>query len=236
MQQAVQYELNDSIAVITIDDGKRNAMGPAVLRSLAAAVALAEADAAAMIIRGRDGVFSVGFDLQVFARSNPDEIHEMVHLGAELALSLFTSPIPLVTACTGHAYPMGAFLLLASDLVVAADGPYQIGLNEVAIGLTLPGFAVELARATLSPPYFQRVITGEMLAPSEASRAGYIDHVVAAGELEGAVRAAADALIRVDVAAYRATKTKVRGEAAARIRAAIDEEITVEKYRMRARR
>lgn len=62
--------------------------------------------------------------------------------------------------------------MLASDVCLGTEGVFQIGMNEVAIGLTLPRFAVELARATLAPHYFNRIVTGEMLDPSQARDAG----------------------------------------------------------------
>ena len=40
---------------------------------------------------------------------------------------------------------MAAFLLLASDIRIGADGPFRIGLNEVAIGIPVPTFGLELA-------------------------------------------------------------------------------------------
>lgn len=230
MDQAVTYRLADRIARITLDDGKRNAMSPATLALLHQAFERAQEEAAAVTLLGRPGVFSAGFDLQVFARRNPDEIHDMVRLGAELALRIYSFPLPVVVGCTGHAYPMGAFLMLASDHCIGTNGDYQIGLNEVAIGLAIPRFAVELTRATLTPPYFNRIVTGDMLDPGEAWDAGFVDSLVDADALEAAVAAKAGALAALDADAYRLTKSRVRGAAAATIRQAIDEEITLDHY------
>lgn len=231
MDHAVTYALSDRIARIGLDDGKRNAMGTAMLARLHQAFEQAEHEAGAVFLTGRPGIFSAGFDLQVFARRKPDEIHDMVRLGAELALRVFSLSIPVVVACTGHAYPMGAFLMLASDYCIAADGPYQIGLNEVAIGLAVPRFAIELGRATLTPPYFGRVMTGASLDPGEAQNAGYVQHLVSVDQLDAAAIAKAAELAALDVDAYRQTKSLVRGEAAVRIRRAIEEEITLDHYR-----
>lgn len=231
MDEAVTYHLADRIARIVIDDGKRNAMSPATLRQLHQAFERAQGEAAAVTLTGRPGVFSAGFDLQVFARRNPDEIHDMVRLGAELALRIYSFPLPVVAGCTGHAYPMGAFLMLASDYCIGTHGEYQIGLNEVAIGLAIPRFAVELTRATLTPPYFNRIVTGDMLDPGEAWDAGFVDNLVDAGDLDAAVQARAAALAARDTNAYRLTKSRIRSTTAATIRQAIDEEITLDHYR-----
>lgn len=231
MTKFVTYELSGEIARIGIDDGKRNVMNERMLAGLHQALDQAEQEARAVLVAGREGVFSAGFDLQVFARRDPEEIHAMMRLGAELALRLFSFPLPVVVACTGHAYPMGAFLMLASDFCVGAEGPYQIGLNEVAIGIAIPVFAIELARATLAPPYYNRIVTGELLDPEEARRAGYLDRLVAAADIDVVAKARAADLAGVDLAAFRLTKSRVRSETAARIRGAIDQEITIENYR-----
>ncbi|NIU77875.1 MAG: enoyl-CoA hydratase, partial [Gammaproteobacteria bacterium] len=94
--------------------------------------------------------------------------------GARLVQRLLRFPRPVVTACTGHAYPMGAFLMLSADVRFGAEGPFRIGMNEVAIGLTVPGFAVELARHRLAPPGFGRVTTAKMFDPEEARHVGYL--------------------------------------------------------------
>ena len=91
----------------------------------------------------------------------------------------------MVAACQGNAYPMGAFLIMSSDHRIAAEGDYKIGMNEVAIGLTVPRFAIEIARQRLTPAYFSRVVmTAEMFGPAEAVTAGFFDRVVPADALE----------------------------------------------------
>ncbi len=153
---------------------------------------------------------------------------QMVHRGAELAYKLMSFPLPTVAACAGHAYPMGAFLLLPSDFRFAAQGEYRIGLNEVAIGLTLPAFAVELARYRLTPNYFNRTaVTGEMYAPQQASVAGFIDEVCDSEKLLETAQQHAANLMQLDLPSQPATKLKVRKLALQSVRRAIDEELVL---------
>ena len=133
----VSYHCDDAIATITIDDGKVNALSLAVLAELNAALDQAERDGAVVILAGRDGVFSAGFDLPVLRGGGPDA-RAMLRAGFELAARLLAFPRPVVIACTGHAVAMGVFLLLCGDYRVGATGPYKITANEVAIGLTMP--------------------------------------------------------------------------------------------------
>lgn len=234
MSELVSYKSGGRIARVTMDDGKVNVMSVAMLKALHEAFDRAEREQAIVVLSGRPGQFSAGFDLNVFARGNVRESLEMVRLGAELALRLMSFPTPIVAACTGHALPMGAFLMLASDVRIGADGPFRIGLNEVAIKLAVPSFAVELARSRLTPSYLARLNVGALIGPAEAVVAGYLDRVVAPEALHETVDAAASALLAIDMPSHATTKQRVRGPAIAAMQAAIEDEITLEAYDKRA--
>src|ERR1700679_2164148 len=187
----VSYHCDDAIATITIDDGKVNALSLAVLAELDAALSRAEQDDAVVILAGRDGVFSAGFDLPVLRGGGPDAL-AMLRAGFELAARLLAFPRPVVIACTGHAVAMGVFLLLCGDYRVGAAGPYKITANEVAIGLTMPRAAVEICRQRLTPAHFNRaVILAEAFTPGGAVAAGFLDQTVEAPDVHEAARAAA---------------------------------------------
>jgi len=236
MSELVRYELRDAIARIVMDDGRVNVMSSAMLAALTGAFERAEKDRAIVILTsGRDGIFSAGFDTKVLARKDPAEVLDMVKRGAELALRILSFCTPVVAACTGHAYPMGAFLLLASDVRIGAAGPYKIGFNEVAIGIPVPGFALELGRHRLAPAYLQRTaLTGEMFTPHEAAAAGFLDRLVPADELQATAESVAAALAKIDLTAHAATKARLRRPAIEAVRAAIESEITLEAYQRRA--
>jgi enoyl-CoA hydratase len=232
----VSYEKSAGVATISMDDGKVNVMSCVMLRELTSAFERAENDGAIVLLTSaRAGVFSAGFDTKILARRNPQEVFDMVRLGAELAARVLAFPNPVVVACPGHAFPMGAFLLLASDIRIGAEGPYKIGLNEVAIGIPVPTFGLELARHRLLPAYLQRTaLTGEMFSPAEAVTAGFLDQVVAADRLHETGIAIAEVLGKIDRPAHASTKERLRGATMAAVRAAIDSEITLESYQRRA--
>jgi enoyl-CoA hydratase len=202
-------------------------MSLAMLNALHAAFDEAERDKAVPILKARGKHFSGGFDLSVFTKGTAEDQYLMVKAGAELALRILSFPLPVVAACQGNAFPMGAFLIMASDYRIAADGNYRIGMNEVAIGLTVPRFAIEVARQRLTPAYFNRVVvTGEMFAPQEAVAAGFFDRLVAPEELERTAHETALALSKLDLPAHAATKKRARGAVIDLIRRVIDEDIT----------
>ncbi len=157
MTDLVSYELDGPIATISMDDGKVNAFSIPMLEALHEALDRAERDGAVVVLTGREGYFSAGFDLKTLAGGS-ELLLEMLTLGATLAERILAFPRPVVCTCTGHAYPAGAFVLLASDMRIGAEGPYRIGLNEVKIGLTVPWFAIELARHRLHPASFDRTV------------------------------------------------------------------------------
>jgi len=227
MTDLVTYSRSGPVGTIVMDDGKANVMSVAMLNALHAAFDQAERDKTVVILKARGKHFSGGFDLSVFAKGSAEDQYRMVKAGAELALRILSFPTPVVAACHGNAYPMGAFLIMSSDHRIAAEGDYRIGMNEVAIGLTVPRFAIEIARQRLTPAYFSRVVmTGEMFGPVEAVTAGFFDRVVPAEALERAAEETAQALSTLNMTSHAATKARARGAVIRMIRAMIDEDIT----------
>lgn len=231
MTQFVSYAATEGVGVIGIDDGKVNAMSIGLLRELHASLDRAQQDGVGVLLLGRPGIFSAGFDLKELM-SDPQTVCTLLREGAELCVRMLSFPGPIVTACAGHAYPMGAFLMLSADYRFGADGPFRVGMNEVAIGIVPPRFAVELARARLLPPYFRRTaITGELFSPTAAASAGFLDEILEAHDLQDRALAKAKALAALNRRALVATKHRVHASLIAVMRDAIDNELTVENVR-----
>jgi enoyl-CoA hydratase len=232
MTERLTYRCEAGVAGITMDDGKVNVMSIAMLRDLDAALDRAQSDKAVVVLRSaRHGIFSAGFDLKVFAADDPVRSLDMVRAGAELALRLLAFPHPTIGVLEGHAFPMGTFLLLACDVRIGALGKSRMGLNEVAIGISPPGFAIELARSRLHPAWLSRTVTlGEMVEPEDAVTAGFLDRAVPAEALDGALSDVISRLKGLNSAMHALAKLKLRRHAMAAIRAAIDSELTLEAY------
>jgi enoyl-CoA hydratase len=207
------YRLADGVATIAMDDGKVNALSPAMLAAISGAFDRADRDQAVVVLTGRATTFSAGFDLR------SDDWPAMVAAGARLAERILSFPHPVVAACNGSAVAMGGFLLLAADHRVGVAGAHRIGLNEVAIGLTMPWFGVELARHRLTRPAFDRcTVTGALLDPEEALQAGFLDRLVLPEQLTDAALEAARTLAALDRTAHAATKLRVREQVLAGVR------------------
>ncbi|MCA9602866.1 MAG: crotonase/enoyl-CoA hydratase family protein [Myxococcales bacterium] len=221
MSEPLSYRVDREVAVITMDDGKANALGPSMLRALDEALGRAEQEGRAVVLAGRAGKFCAGFDLKVMM-SAPTAARDLVLDGAKLFLRLFEHPRPVVIACTGHAVAGGALLVLCGDLRVGTEGPFMIGLNEVAIGLTLPRFAVELARERLSPRAMgAATVLATMYAPNDAANAGYLDEVVEADAVLERAISEAQRLGALPAATFAGTKQRVRETAISRMREAV---------------
>ena len=206
----VTYELDGDVAVIRLDDGKANAISHEVLDALHEVLDRAERDARAVVIAGRDGRFSAGFHLPTMTAGTA-EMRGLVSAGAELLIRVYLLPLPVVVACTGHALAAGALVLLVGDTRVGAAGEFKIGLNEVAIGMQLPIFGVELARDRLTPSQFTpATIQARIFDPTEAVAAGYLDVVVAPDEVLPTAVAEAARLAELRTGAYAETKARAR--------------------------
>ena len=216
---SVNYELDGHVATITMDDGKANAITLEVLAELHAALdrAVADPEAGAVLIVGRPGRFSAGFDLSVMTASQ-ESMQELVTAGGRFIARLLLEPLPVVAACTGHALAMGSLVLLACDYRLGVAGDWKIGLNEVSIGMPLPRWAVELGSYRLAPVEREwRMVLGQVGSPEEAVAAGFLDRVVPAEQLLDEARSLTARLAELRSGAVSGTKVRLRQAVADRM-------------------
>lgn len=212
------FDIQDKVAIITMDDGKANAMSPAFSQAVLDGLERAKVEAGAVLMVGRPGRFSAGFDLNVIAQGGEARTH-MVALGVQMMLGLFTHPQPVVMACTGHALAGGAFILLTGDTRIGAQGDFKIGLNEVAIGMSLPDWGIALAQNRLSRRHITAAtIQARIYDPGGAVEAGYLDEVCEADALLDTALARARAVAELPSANYAKMKMLMRQDAIEQIR------------------
>ena len=225
MSDKVTYQLSGDIAVLTIDDGKANALSHEVIESLNAGLDRAVEESKAVVIAGRPGMLSAGFDLGVM-KSGPEAMQNLVTEGAEFLLRLYTFPKPVVAACTGHAMAAGALLLLAADFRVGVQGEFKIGLPEVSIGMPLPIFGVELARTRLAPPFLERATSqAEIFDPETALQIGFLDRLSAAATVIDDAVTEAGRLAKITGPAFAKTRETIRGASIRHIRETLEADI-----------
>jgi enoyl-CoA hydratase len=206
----VTYEARDSVAVLRMDDGKANALGYDLMDALDAALDRAEKEASAVVLIGRAGRFSAGFDLKQMM-AGVEQARALVTRGAGSLLRLYTLPMPLVMAVSGHALAAGALLVLTGDVRIAARGAFRIGLNEVQIGMPVPVLAMELARDRLTPSHLMSAtLFATVVDPEQAVVAGWVDELAdEAAVLDRAIERARQ-LAALPRDAYAKTKMVLR--------------------------
>jgi len=222
MQDIVTYKLDSGVATIQMDDGKVNVLSPRMIQDIGLAFDRARTDQAAVVLTGRPGNLSAGFDRNVLLGGGPAAV-EMLIAGFKLAERVLSFPRPVVVACPGHALAMGAFLMLAGDYRIGIHGAFKIGAPEVAIGLSMPRFGVEICKLRLAPTYLQRsVLNAEIYGPEQAVAAGFLDRVVAPEELASNALTTAAELAKLPAMAFALTKQRLREDGLARLHQAIE--------------
>jgi len=219
----ITFELQDSIAVLRMDDGKVNALSPVVVEALTEHLPRAKAEAKALVLVGRPGCFSAGFDLKVLM-SGPDAARALLTAGSELFMRLYEHPQPVVAAVTGHAIAGGALLSASCDVRIGAKGDFKIGLNEIQAGMPVPILAHDLARDRLDPRRLnEAVLFARMFNPDEAVDVGWLDRVAENAEAE-ALKVASQ-LAQLAPAPYARTKASLRRQTIDHIRNTLEADL-----------
>ena len=207
----VSLRKEGKISIITIDDGKANVFGVPMTSALSAALDEIDIKEGAVVIEGRDGMYSAGFDLNVINADDPDAGRKMTLGGVQVALKAFDFPRPIVAAVTGHAIAMGAIFNMGLDWRIGAKGNFKHGLNEVRAGLVLPIFAIELPRFRLNPRMYQEsAFQSRIYSPEEAVEAGFLDEVAEPDKVREAEYQKAEELSSLPNPPYAVSKMRDR--------------------------
>jgi enoyl-CoA hydratase len=219
----MNYSLQDNIAVVAIDDGKANVVGHAFLDAINDCLDRAETEKpGALILRGREGIFSAGFDLGEFKKGAKEGM-SMVTRGMQLLVRLYGFPLPTIAACTGHGIAMGAFVIMACDTRIGTRGNFKITLPETAIGMEIPHTLLELTASRIPPQFMTRVaIQAEVFQPDQAVEIGFLDEVVEAQALDARALEVAHRLAQLPASPYAANKLFARKKALAGMTSELD--------------
>jgi enoyl-CoA hydratase len=210
MNVFVNYQSEENYIIITIKNGKANAISHEVIEGLNSSLDKANQENKVVILTGQTGVFSAGFDLKVMTKS-PESAKELVTKGSKLSLRMLSFTQPILIACSGHAIAKGAFLLLSSDYRIGVEGNFKIGLNEVQIGMTMHNAGIAIAKARLSEVYLNRSVNNsEIYNPQQAIDAGFLDMIVPESHLLTTAIKMAQMFSQLNKKAHAETKIKVR--------------------------
>jgi len=209
----INTEINGAVAHLVYDDGGLNIITPTVLGQLLQTLQFLESnqDVKTLVIEGNGRSFSAGLDLAIMQAGGEPMQSMMQGMGA-LLLNLYKSRMRIVSLCAGHATAAGALILLVSDYRVGVSRSGKIGFSEVANGISLNPFAIQLAEARLNrSELFAATTLARMYDPDAACTAGFLD--VAMSNYRDAKYHAlqqAEHLARLDDNAYLQTLQAVR--------------------------
>jgi len=210
MNEFTTYKQEDNYCIITLKNGKANAISNEVIKEINASLDIAEKEQKVVILTGQEGIFSAGYDLKTMTKS-PEAAKELITKGSQLSLRMLSFPMPIIIASTGHSIAKGAFLLLSADYRLGTEGDFKIGLNEVMIGMTMHYTGIEIAKARLAPVFFERSVNNsEIYTPNDAVSAGFLDKVVPASHLLPTAIKIAEMFSKLNKKAHAQTKLKLR--------------------------
>jgi enoyl-CoA hydratase len=208
---SVTVEKSHDVLTAISDDGKANALTFEAISGLRAALSTSIDEDKPLLVTGRRGYFSAGFDLRVMRSGDRDLVMSLSSQGFLLFREMLSAPIPVFAACTGHALAAGALLLLAADYRIGQPGTYHVGLNETRIGIALPQDAVDMARFRLSTNHLAAAtLLATVVTPDLACDFGYLDRIDT--EPLEAARSLAAEISSVDLRAFAKTKRRMNAE------------------------
>ena len=185
----------NDISVIKLDDGKVNAFSCEMLTQFNALLAKVPKDSGALVIKGRDGIFSGGFDLKTLATGDMEKIMKMVRLGYKMLLELYSFDRPIVAAVSGHSIALGLFVTCCADYRIGIDGEYVCQANEVRNNMDIPIQIMEILKARVNKNYFYpAVYHSDAYSMKDSIAVGFIDEVVAEDKFMERVMEKADEL------------------------------------------
>lgn len=220
-----RHDEEGGIATLTLDDGKLNALNAEVFRELSAAVDDC-ADATAVVLAGREGVFTAGLNTKELADITPEGLTELLDVFGRTVMQVWAHPRPVVAACTGHAIAAGTMLAMAADHAVAAEGDFRWGLTETQIGFPLPDFAIQLSRHNVRSDRLEDLLLpGKVVEATTAVEVGFADELAEPGEVLTRATTKARELASLPSEAYATTKRRLRGSTIRGVLAGLGDDI-----------
>jgi enoyl-CoA hydratase/carnithine racemase len=185
-----------------------------------------EQGARAVVLSGREGMFSGGLDVPSLAELDREGLESFLATFFDTIEALADSQVPVAAAITGHCPAGGAVLALCCDWRVMAEGDFTIGLNEVRIGIPLPKIVAELVVRAVGPRIGEALcVAGRLLDPTEALAVGFVDEVVALGEVVSAARRWCENVVAAPPEALAATRALMRRDLVEAIRRHREEDV-----------
>jgi enoyl-CoA hydratase len=214
---------DEDVSIITLDDGKANVFSPSMISAVNKCLDDVPTEKGSLMITGRTGMFSAGFDLKIISAGDMAATKEMSLNGFKLLSRIFSFPRPVLAACSGHGIALGTFLLCCCDYRIGVKGEFLVGANEMRTNMVIPIPILELIKFRIAQPHKYRAVLGaEMYSIENAIDAGIIDEIVEADDLMDTALTKAKDLATLGHPSYTLTKELYIEETLKKINDAID--------------
>ncbi|HIK72811.1 MAG TPA: crotonase/enoyl-CoA hydratase family protein [Gammaproteobacteria bacterium] len=212
------------VSIITLNDGKANVFSPEMSKTISSLLDEVPDDKGSLVITGRPGIFSAGFDLKIISSGDASAVSSMIKTGFTLLARVYNFPRPVIAACSGHGVALGAFLLCCADYRIGAMGQFIVQANETRNNMSIPTPILEISKTRISKTHWYRAILNAEAYPIEkAIEPGYLDEVVEAESLMTRAMEVANDLATLGHPHYKITKDLDQKDTLKRIHDAIDE-------------
>ena len=212
------------VSIITLNDGKANVFSPQMSKTISSLLDEVPDDKGSLVITGRPGIFSAGFDLKIISSGDASAVSSMIKTGFTLLARVYNFPRPVIAACSGHGVALGAFLLCCADYRIGAKGQFIVQANETRNNMSIPTPILEISKTRISKTHWYRAILNAEAYPIEkAIEPGYLDEVVEAESLMTRAMEVANDLATLGHPHYKTTKDLDQKDTLKRIHDAIDE-------------
>ena len=210
------------VSIITLNDGKANVFSPEMSSTVSNLLDQVPGDKGSLVITGRPGIFSAGFDLKIISSGDADAVAAMVKAGFTLLARIYNFPRPVIAACSGHGVALGAFLLCCADYRLGAKGQFIVQANETRNNMSIPTPILEISKSRISKTHWYRAILNAEAYPVEkAIEPGYLDEVTEPDNLMIRAMEVANDLATLGHPHYKLTKDLDQKETLKRIHDAI---------------
>ena len=222
--QLATLTTDEDVSIITLDDGKANVFSTQMSETLNSLLDHVPEDKGSLLITGKPGLFSAGFDLKTISGGDPKAAVEMTTAGFRLLSRVYSFPRPVIAASSGHAIALGAFLLCCADYRIGAKGNFIVQANETRNGMSIPTPILEISKSRiLKNHWYRAILNAEAYSISDSIDAGYLDEVVDPEDLMSKSLEVAKDLATLSHPHYKLTKDLDQKEILNRINSSIDE-------------
>lgn len=194
----------DGIAVVQLNRPPVNALDTELNDAITSTFAGIDGP---IVLTGSDRCFCAGVDLRAILDGGADYTVGFLDSLVSAFLAVFDHPAPVVAAVNGHALAGGCVIAMAADVRIMSGG--TIGLTEIAVGVPFPVSAIEICRHVMGASAAAAALGGAPVPAEEALRLGWVDAVVAPGELVEHAAARARGLGAPPAEAYALTKEQL---------------------------